>query len=111
MEEIGLIPSNTGEPGGARTGQKMTHYIDPHGKFIEALRRMPKDYVLPWISQETEKPPTPKMPKKVKLTCPDCECVCWATDEQSPDEIICGDCGEQMLTKDDLRERKEEERE
>jgi hypothetical protein len=29
MESIGLVPSNTGLPGGKRTGQQMTHYIMP----------------------------------------------------------------------------------
>jgi hypothetical protein len=33
MEEVGLIPSSTGAPGGKRTGQSMSHYIDPDGKF------------------------------------------------------------------------------
>ena len=36
MEEIGLMPSNTGEPGGKRTGQQMTHYIVEDGPFAEA---------------------------------------------------------------------------
>jgi hypothetical protein len=110
MKEIGLIPSDTGKPGGRRTGQRMSHYIDPEGKFIKALRRMPRKYVLPWLSEEHEKPPAPKTPKKLKLTCPGCEGVCWVTDGQSPEEVDCGDCGEQMLTKEELRERKEDER-
>lgn len=33
MEERGLIPSNTGLPGGKKTGQKMTHYIEEGGRF------------------------------------------------------------------------------
>jgi hypothetical protein len=27
MEEVGLMPSNTGLPGGKKNGQQMTHYI------------------------------------------------------------------------------------
>jgi predicted SprT family Zn-dependent metalloprotease len=27
MEDVGLMPSHTGEPGGRRTGQKMSHYV------------------------------------------------------------------------------------
>ena len=51
MVEVGLIPSDTGEPGGKPTGQKkMSHYIDPTGKFIQAVHRMPKDVILPWRS-------------------------------------------------------------
>jgi predicted SprT family Zn-dependent metalloprotease len=37
MEEIGLIPSSTGKEGGKKTGQSMTHYIDPNGKYIKAF--------------------------------------------------------------------------
>ena len=43
MVEVGADPQPiTGEPGGKPTGQKMSHYIDPTGKFIQAVRRMPK---------------------------------------------------------------------
>ena len=35
MEEVGLIPSDTGEPGGKRTGQSVGHYIDEDGPFAE----------------------------------------------------------------------------
>ena len=31
MEEIGLVPSHTGRPGGEKTGQRMTHYVRPGG--------------------------------------------------------------------------------
>ena len=41
MQEIGLIPSDTGEPGGRRTGQSVSHYIDPDGRFIKAFNQMP----------------------------------------------------------------------
>jgi len=33
MESIGLMPSDTGEPGGSRTGQYMTQYIIKDGPF------------------------------------------------------------------------------
>ena len=72
MEQVGLIPSDTGEPGGNKTGQHMSHYIDSNGQFIRAFKRMPTEYVLPWMSHEQEKPPSPKSPKKIKLTCPEC---------------------------------------
>jgi hypothetical protein len=38
MERIGLMPSNTGEPGGKRTGQRMSHYILPDGAFARAFK-------------------------------------------------------------------------
>ena len=33
MQEIGLMPSNTGQPGGGKTGQQMTHYVIEDGPF------------------------------------------------------------------------------
>jgi predicted SprT family Zn-dependent metalloprotease len=33
MESIGLMPSDTGLPGGARTGQRMSEYVIPDGAF------------------------------------------------------------------------------
>lgn len=39
MEAIGLMPSDTGEPGGKRTGQCMSDYALPGGCFLDAARR------------------------------------------------------------------------
>jgi len=38
MESIGLMPSATGEPGGKRTGQHMSDYPLPGGRFLAAAR-------------------------------------------------------------------------
>lgn len=38
MESIGLMPSATGEPGGRRTGQHMSDYALPGGRFLSAAR-------------------------------------------------------------------------
>lgn len=38
MESIGLMPSHTGEPGGRRTGQCMSDYALPDGRFLAAAR-------------------------------------------------------------------------
>lgn len=38
MEELGLIPSNTGEPGGRKTGQSMSHYINESGKYASIIK-------------------------------------------------------------------------
>jgi predicted SprT family Zn-dependent metalloprotease len=43
MEEIGLIPSETGEPGGKKTGQNMHHYINTEGLFIKAFNRLTQE--------------------------------------------------------------------
>ena len=36
MREIGLIPTDTGQPGGKDTGQKVTHNIEEGGRFDQA---------------------------------------------------------------------------
>ena len=36
MREIGLIPSDSGQPGGKDTGQKVTHYVEESGRFDRA---------------------------------------------------------------------------
>jgi hypothetical protein len=40
MEEVGLIPSDTREPGGRKTGQSVGHYVNPEGAFIKAFNRL-----------------------------------------------------------------------
>ena len=37
MIQVGLMPSDTGEAGGKRTGQSITHYIIPGGKFEQVF--------------------------------------------------------------------------
>lgn len=78
MESIGLIPSNTGEPGGKKTGQSMTHYIDPKGWFLKIFNEIKDaDYsviTLPYMPNEFVQPTTKKGGKsksgvKVKYTC------------------------------------------
>jgi hypothetical protein len=36
MEELGLMPTDTGEPGGRKVGQKVTHYVIEGGLFDAA---------------------------------------------------------------------------
>ena len=52
MEEVGLIPSNTGQEGGKKTGQSMTHYIDPSGKYHTLFDKIPSALLLPFTSIE-----------------------------------------------------------
>jgi len=40
MEAIGLMPSSTGKPGGARTGEKMADYAIPGGLFMQATDKL-----------------------------------------------------------------------
>lgn len=40
MESIGLMPSNTGQPGGRKVGEQMTHYIIDGGPFARACAQL-----------------------------------------------------------------------
>jgi hypothetical protein len=40
MQEVGLIPSDTGAPGGKTVGEAMSHYIDPDGRFYHACKEL-----------------------------------------------------------------------
>jgi hypothetical protein len=109
MIEVGLIPSDTGEPGGKQTGQRMSHYIDPDGKFIKALGAMPTEYLLPWLSHADERPRKPPTAKKVKLRCPCCDTPIWVEAGDTLPSVSCNACCEDFLTRQAYRERKKEE--
>ncbi len=52
MEEVGLCPSDTGEVGGKRVGQHMSHYIIEGGPFAKACARLLKDgFDLTWTDR------------------------------------------------------------
>lgn len=52
MMEIGLMPSSTGKPGGATTGQKMSDYPLPGGKFLNACKLLVTDgFTFTWLDQ------------------------------------------------------------
>lgn len=52
MEEVGLMPSKTGEPGGKRTGDGMTHYILKGGAFERTCDQLlTRAYTLSWLDR------------------------------------------------------------
>lgn len=94
MVEVGLIPSDTGEPGGKQTGQRMTHYIEKGGAFARALAKMPDEIRLPWSNANELEPSKPKEPKnrnKIKYTCPGCEANVWG---KAGLKVQCCECEE-----------------
>ncbi len=99
MEVVGLIPSETGEAGGKKTGQRMTHYIEPCGRFEIACNKLIEDgFSIPWQSitknsEETEK----KRTSKTKYSCQTCGTNAWAKPNT---KLICGDCEELMIPKE-----------
>lgn len=52
MEAIGLMPSDTGKPGGKRTGQQMMDYPARGGRFMNAcVSLIENGFKLPWIDR------------------------------------------------------------
>ena len=95
MKAVGLIPSDTGQPGGKETGQKVSHYIETGGPFDRACAELEKSgfavrYVELWGDEETRKK---KAASKTKYTCPDCGLNAWGKPEI---HLVCGDCDERM---------------
>lgn len=97
MDEIGLVPSSTAAVGGARTGYRVSHYIDEGGAFARAFAAMPEGLLLPWLCWE----PTaagggkskPRPVSKLKYTCPTCGVNAWGKPGLA---LMCGDCREDM---------------
>lgn len=59
MEEVGLMPSATGHPGGTKTGQKMADYPIAGGRFLQACQSLETaEFVLSWIDRGHQAPPT-----------------------------------------------------
>ncbi len=53
MDSIGLIPSDTGEAGGRKTGQSMSDYPQPNGQFLQAcIALCNQEYQFEWIDTE-----------------------------------------------------------
>lgn len=52
MESIGLMPSSTGAPGGARTGESMADYALQEGRFVAACADLlTKSFCLTWYDR------------------------------------------------------------
>jgi predicted SprT family Zn-dependent metalloprotease len=93
MKEIGLQPSTTGEPGGKETGQSVTHYVLPGGRFADAYAELAASgFRINWQSVplngvERKK----KTASKTRYTCPRCGTNAWAKPQT---KLICGACYE-----------------
>lgn len=98
MERIGLIPSNTGEPGGKQTGQQMTHYIEDQGKFAGAYAQLvDQGFKLSWSDRAAEGGgSTAPRTTRIKYTCPGCALNIWA----KPDiRVACLECESELMAR------------
>lgn len=94
MEAVGLMPSTTAAPGGARVGQAVSHYVFDDGPFARAFEAMPGAFLLPWQSYEPSTTGKPKAPSsKFKYTCPSCGANAWGKGQLN---LRCGDCDVEM---------------
>jgi predicted SprT family Zn-dependent metalloprotease len=110
MEAVGLMPSSTGQPGGARTGQKMSDYPIAGGPFeFAVVAFLSAGPVVEWHSMPPslaatagagsepeegegkgeESAPTDKK-RKVKYTCPGCGANVWGKPTL---KLVCGQDG------------------
>jgi predicted SprT family Zn-dependent metalloprotease len=87
MERVGLMPSDTGRPGGKRTGQRMTHYVITGGPFAKAVAA--RKFVVPYYDRVEESETTRKK-RKATYTCPSCDDKLWGKLGPQPH---CGKCG------------------
>ena len=63
MESVGLMPSDTGLPGGKRTGEQMTHYIVDGGPFdLACAELLTKEFTLSWLDRFPAERPAPPLP-------------------------------------------------
>ena len=91
MEEAGLIPSDTGKVGGKKTGQSMSHYVEPGGAFDVACDQLLLSGVrIGWESKARPEPKSgPKDYSKVRFCCSTCGMLAWANHNAI---LACGHC-------------------
>jgi hypothetical protein len=102
MHGIGLMPSSTGKPGGATTGDSMSDYILEGGRFQVACREFLKCHRLVWESgtesargpegNDEEDAEGKKLPTRPKFTCPICGLNSWG---KPSSRMLCADCSQE----------------
>lgn len=104
MQDVGLMPSDTGQVGGKKTGEKMSHVIKHDGRFQEVCGGLVQTgFVIPYVElwDEGEKSGvtspggriTKKATTRTKYTCPDCYLNAWAKPNI---KLMCGECETHM---------------
>lgn len=94
MRLVGLVPSDTAQPGGKETGQKVSHYIAAGGPFQAAFAELEGErfdalYVELWDDAEARATRKKKADSKTRYTCPSCELHAWA---KPGARLMCADC-------------------
>ena len=102
METVGLMPTHSGRPGGQRTGQHMTHYIQDNGRFAQVCQQLLTcGFLLSWHDRTQEetrvsgggddpnRPRAKTTGRRTKYTCPSCGLNAWAKPRIV---LLCGTC-------------------
>lgn len=109
MEAIGLMPSDTGQPGGRKVGEKMADYPQPGGAFAAACAQLlTDDFTITWRDRLPSPPLRPMVDpgtasaagpaiadvqedksNRKKYTCPSCGSNTWGKPGM---KLICGEC-------------------
>jgi predicted SprT family Zn-dependent metalloprotease len=98
MARIGLVASDTAAPGGKRTGQRVSHYIEKGGRFEDVAQALvDSGFVLPWLFKGNDDKAKKKSASKTKYTCETCGLNAWAKPETS---LMCGECGTELEAAD-----------
>lgn len=93
MKEVGLQPSSTGEEGGGETGQSVSHYILPDGRYSQAYAQLAATgFQFHWQSVPASEQVKGKKSSKRKFTCSECGQNAWA---KPGARLICGECFEE----------------
>jgi len=103
MIDIGLVPSDTGEPGGKATGRRVHHLVREGGPFdLVCTHLLNSGFTIPYIEERPEQQNeftrrgeelrAQKAASKSRYTCPDCFPTkhVWGKRALS---IVCGECG------------------
>jgi predicted RNA-binding Zn-ribbon protein involved in translation (DUF1610 family) len=101
MHSIGLMPSSTGKPGGAVTGDRVSHHILPNGAFAATCQRFLGRYRLLWETApagerqgegDSSGVTGAGIQTRTKFSCPNCGLNVWA----KPGALIdCHSCSEE----------------
>lgn len=98
MERAGLMPSDTGRPGGKRTGNRMTHYIIAGGAFDRACATLlATGFRINWHDHLQRKgssggpagEPGAEKADRIKFSCLSCHLNAWA---KPTAHLTCTDC-------------------
>ena len=91
MLQIGLVPSDTGHPGGRITGQRMGHYVEPGGRFACACHDLlAQGFVIEWTDRAVGSDGALGYSgRRAKYVCPRCRLAAWAKPGAA---LRCGTC-------------------